>query len=159
MAYYTRTGVGRAGYKWTMKQDMRSGMKTWRIEGIENVTAQINARLQNMKTTSGAGLIAAGAEVIRDADRTPPVVPVDTNTLRQSQFVDNPANKKPVTGDPYVNLGYRTNYAAAVHEMLKSPSGKPINWKRPGSGPRFLEASLKRNVDKIFKIIASHTKG
>ena len=90
--------------------------------------------------------------ILTDADSgTPPLVPEDTGNLRNSRF-QKPL-KKPATGDPYVIFGYQSNYAAAVHEMMQSVSGKPINWNRPGSGPKFLEASIKRNTQRVLQII------
>ena len=49
-------------------------------------------------------------------------------------------------------------YAAFVHEMTSPPYGD-VEWTRPGSGPKFLEASLKRNASKASKIMAAHIKG
>ena len=152
-----RIGVGRAGAKYAMSQFGARGGRTWRIEGIEVVANNINAELMKMKHKSEAGLVAAANHVLKDADEgTPPLVPEDTGELRKSTFVHS--RKKPVTQDPFVLLGYNTDYAAAVHEMFVSASGKPINWKRPGSGPRFFEASLKRNVSNILRIVAYHAK-
>ena len=123
----------------------------WRITGIEKVEANINKELAKIKLKSSAGLVMAASEVLVDADKTPPLVPVDFGPLRESTHVDPPY--KTPEGDPYVVFGYSANYAAAVHEMMQSPSGKPINWSRPGSGPKFFEASLKRNKKKILRII------
>jgi len=147
-------GVGRNGVGWTRTQHSARGMKTWRIDGIENVTENINAALMGIKRRSAAGLILAAKLVLNDADSgTSPLVPEDLGFLRQSGF--QTAHTKP-NGDPYVVLGYNKNYAAAVHEMMQSPSGKPINWSRPGSGPKFLQASLRRNTQKILEIVRAY---
>ena len=151
------TGVGRNGVGWsvtggTAKQGGGLTRQNWRLEGIENVTANINAALMEIQSRSAAGLILAAKMVLDDADSgTSPLVPEDIGNLRSSRFQN--AHKKPTNGDPYVTLGYHANYAAAVHEMMESPSGKPINWSRPGSGPKFLEYSLKRNEKKILEIV------
>jgi len=55
-----------------------------------------------------------------------------------------------------VTFGYACDYAAAVHEMMQSPSGNEINWKRVNSGPKFFESSLKRNTDRVVEIVAMH---
>ena len=151
------TGVGRSGVGWSMTggNPTKSGGLTkqhWRLQGVDNVTRNINAALMEIQNRSAAGLVLAAQTVLRDADSgTSPFVPHDLGNLRNSRFTTS--HKKPSNGDPFVRLGYNANYAAAVHEMMESPSGKPINWTRPGSGPKFLEASLKRNEKKILEII------
>ena len=141
------SGVGRNGVGWTK----RGG--NWRIDGIEDVTRNINAALMGMKHKSAAGMTLAANYILTDADSgTSPLVPEgDTGHLRNSRF--QRALKKPSSGDPYVMFGYTANYAAAVHEMMQSVSGNPINWNRPGSGPKFLEASIKRNTQRVLEII------
>ena len=56
-----------------------------------------------------------------------------------------------------VIFGFTAYYAALVHEMVASSSGKPINWTRPGSGPKFFEAAVKRNSN-IINVIAKQMK-
>ena len=152
-----QTGTGKSGAMWH-----RTGTKTgvggftWRLSGIETVNQGINRALLKLTATSMGGLVAAANYVLNDADvGTPPLVPEDTGTLRNSRFVEPQTEMK--SKITFVMLGYRTNYAAAVHEMMQSPSGAPINWTRAGSGPKWLEASLKRNADKILNIVAIHT--
>jgi hypothetical protein len=155
MAKVYATGKGRAGAKWAVTGS--SVGKVWRIEGIENVTRNINAKLMTMKGKTAVGLVEAANYIMVDADsRTPPLVPEDKGDLRASTFTK--ALKDPVTGDPYVLYGYEKNYAAAVHEMLFSPTGKPINWSRPGSGPRWFEASIKRNAPRVIQIVSKYAQ-
>jgi len=146
-------GVGKSGAAWKLTGYSGTGPKkgTWRISGIENVARNINLELMKLKARSSAGLVEAATLILNDANKTSPTVPVDFGILRASTFVTPLLTPK--TKDPYVVLGYGTNYAAAVHEMMESPSGKPINWSRPGSGPKFLEASLKRNSAQVIHII------
>lgn len=154
---YGGKGTGKSGMKWTRSQYSPTGLKTWRIEGIENVSRNINLALMKMKGKSAAGFTLAAKLILNDADSgTSPLVPEETGDLRSSRFQNT--LKKPVSGDPYVRFGYSKNYAAAVHEMMESPSGLPINWTRPGSGPKFLESSLKRNTEKALMIIANSMK-
>lgn len=150
----------------------------WRITGINEVTRNINEALQRIKVKSGRGLVLAANHVLNDANRTPPKVPVDKGILRASRFigqtqfnaaaeVESMGAKYKATGsgessggkgDVYVMFGYAASYAAAVHEMTESPSGLPINWKRPGSGPKFLQAALARNTTVILNIIAQNAR-
>ncbi len=53
---------------------------------------------------------------------------------------------------PAVVLGFSAYYAWFVHEMVGA------NFKRPGSGAKFLEAAIKRNTDKIIKVIQEEAK-
>jgi len=158
------TGVGRNGVGWSRTGgtissksignntwNISKSMYNWRIDGIQEVSENINAALALIKARSAAGLTLAAKYVLNDADSgTSPLVPEDLGPLRASHFQTSHTS---TNGDPYVRLGYNANYAAAVHEMMESPSGKPINWTRPGSGPKFLEASLKRNEKKILEIV------
>lgn len=144
-------GVGRAGVPW-----VHTG-REFRLHNVEQVTANINKALAKIKGKSAVGLRAAANHVLNDADHgTPPLVPQDTGNLRSSRFVDPPRRTR--AGEIYVKLGYGANYAAAVHEMLQSPSGLPINWQRPGSGPRFFVKSLQRNSENIVRIVAEHAR-
>jgi len=149
------SGISRSGSKWSLgKVPHTGGMIGYRIDGIENVTAGINRALRKMKIQGHAGLLSAANYVLTDADiGQAPLVPHDTGNLRGSRFAEPFTSPK---GDPFVVLGYDANYAAAVHEMITAPSGKPINWQRPGSGPKFLQASLFRNAAKIPRIVAKH---
>lgn len=155
MAKVYARGVGRAGAKWAVTGSAVG--KVWRIEGIENVIRNVNAELMNMKGKTAVGLVEAANYILTDADsRTPPLVPEDTGKLRDSVFAS--PHERPVTKDPYVIFGYSANYAAAVHEMLTSPLGKPINWSRPGSGPRWFEASIKRNALAVLHIVKKYAQ-
>ena len=59
-----------------------------------------------------------------------------------------------------VGMGFGAYYAAAVHEMGASgaTAGKQINWSRPGSGAKFFQAALYRNVPKILAIVQANVK-
>jgi hypothetical protein len=157
------------GVKWKSP----SGTVTdWHLRGIEEVTTRINEEYQKISIDGGKALILAARMVLNDADITPPLVPILTGNLRASQFIGRrqymaqisensnvgASVDKTAEGFIYVEFGYGANYAAAVHEMMQAPSGKPINWTRPGSGPKFFEASLKRNEPKIKFILENRMK-
>lgn len=148
-------GIGRSGGGWSYGRGPGGGM-VWRLDGVENVTANINAVLRKMKLSGHKGLLSAANYVLTDADiGQSPLVPALTGHLRSTRFAEPLTTAK---GEPFVVLGYTANYAAAVHEMMVAPSGKLINWSRPGSGPKFLQASLTRNADKIAIIVAKHVE-
>jgi len=78
------------------------------------------------------------------------VVPVDTGALMNSATVKGP-NKE---GDVItVTIGYggvAVGYALKVHEDLDPH----IRWKRPGSGPKYLENPLKERQEKLPQFLA-----
>jgi len=112
----------------------------------------LNVEIQKIKGRSMKGLILAVAEIRRDMDKTPPLIPIDTGNLRGSWFTTPFYH---IT-TPGIMFGFSANYAWFVHEMVDK--GKKINWNRPNSGPKFLEAALKRNEKKILEIIAQESK-
>lgn len=126
--------------------------------GIDTVTAGLNSRLLKMKGYSAMGLSEAVTYIRRDMEKTPPLVPIGKSrpgytggNLRASW------TQKPILlkgKDPGIIFGFTANYAFWVHEMI----GQGINWSRPGSGPKFMQAALNRNVRVILKIIGESVK-
>lgn len=57
-----------------------------------------------------------------------------------------------------VMMGFSAYYSAPVHEMLGAPSGEDIHWSKPGSGPKFFQAAMYRNFDKIIMIVKSNAQ-
>jgi hypothetical protein len=116
------------------------------------------------------GLLQGAVLIQDDMDKTPPLMPIDTGALHagfkirpkesgvgigvEAGWYDTIVEKTdPKTGKT------RTvdQYAAYVHEMTSPPYG-PINWSKLGSGPKFLEASFKRNSSKIIKGVTANIK-
>lgn len=143
-----------------------------RVQGTRDMEKLLNLKFAEIKGLSLAGLRAAAAYIRRDMEHTSPLIPVGptreeakrkhqrvgTGALRASWFVEtHPAS----TADkPLVMAGFGSStvdYAVYVHEMTVPPY-KHINWSRPGSGPKFLEYALKRNVPEIIKIVAEYAK-
>lgn len=70
-----------------------------------------------------------------------------------------------VTKMPLVVMGFTANYAVHVHENLEGKTSV-INTKskskkkerRPGSGPKFFEAALRRNEKEIIRTLQENTK-
>ena len=60
--------------------------------------------------------------------------------------------KAAMTKEPVLFMGFSAFYAAPVHEMLGA------NFKRPGAGPKWFEAAVKRNTSKIVAAIAENAK-
>lgn len=92
-----------------------------------------------------------GAMVIRDAILEEPRAPHDTGNLWRSQLIEQPVLAFGVIS---IEVGFDAEYGAAVHEM---PSD--VNWKLPGSGPKFLEAKLIKNKEKYMAALARGMQG
>ena len=122
------------------------------IKGTDIVLANLNREIAKIKVRSAAGLIEAAIMIRRDMEKTPPLIPLDTGNLRASWFTTAYTKAKRFG----LLLGFNSNYALFVHEMVDK--GKQINWSRPGSGPKFFEAALKRNHKQILKIIGINAR-
>ena len=116
-----------------------------KVKGLDKIGKNLNKKVNEYEKTSMAGLIKAVIYIRREMDLTPPLIPIDFGNLRGS-FFSNPIYLK---GKPVVQFGFTAFYAWFVHEKI-DPG---INWKRPGSGPKFLEAHLKANEKEILEII------
>ena len=118
---------------------------------IQDVMKNINAELEKIKGRSMKGMIRAVIWLRRDMEYTPPLIPVDTGNLRSSWFT----KQFYVRNAPVLMFGFSASYAAWVHENMGA-GDKTINWKRPGAGPKFLQAALARNERDILRIIAEN---
>lgn len=144
--------------------------KKRKIRGFEKVNANLNKALTKIKGNIIPGMIELSILIRRDIDLVSPVVPVDTGNLRGSWFTVA-SNGKEITGlhtdqkivskykgkvssssKPMLAMGLSANYAGAVHERMD------MEFKRPGAGPKFLEAALKRNKKKALEIIRDKAK-
>ena len=52
-----------------------------------------------------------------------------------------------------VMIGFSAFYSAPVHEMI----GDNVVWSKSGSGPKFFQAAIYRNFDKILSIVKANT--
>ena len=121
------------------------------IKGLDIVLSNLNKEIKAIEGRSMQGLIRAAIILRADMDTTPPLIPIDTGNLRSSWFTTN-FRQGTMFG---LTMGFSANYAVFVHEMVDKGS-KVINWSRPDSGPKFFEASLKRNKERILQEIADN---
>jgi len=118
---------------------------------------------KKIPSAAARGLFQTGALVIRDAIVEQPQVPKSRGVtkergkrgqgpghLRRSQKIEKPKEER---GEISVELGFNTDYAAAVHEMPET-----TQWSTPGTGPKYLESKLLRNKDKYMKNVADNIK-
>jgi len=118
------------------------------IKGLDNVMKNLNAEIQAIEGRTGQGLIEAGILIRRDMDITPPLIPIDTGNLRQSWFTTLFKKMNQIG----LIMGFSSNYAVFVHEFIGA------KFKRPNSGAKFFESSIKRNEKRILATIAKHAK-
>jgi len=118
------------------------------IKGMDNVLRNLNKELAKVEKFSMKGLIRAVVVIRRDMDKTSPLIPIDEGNLRASWFTDPRQTSK----GPFIRFGFTAFYSWYVHEMVGA------NFKRPGAGAKFLEASMKRNKNKIMRILKEEAK-
>jgi hypothetical protein len=118
------------------------------VKGLDRVKDRLDEVIQRVRREVSAELYAIGEEIMAASKE---VVPVDTGNLMNSGHVRLPEE---FNNEINVKLGYggpAAGYALAVHENL-NPN---VNWKRPGSGPKYLENPLKERQDAIPGRIAA----
>jgi len=130
------------------------------IKGIDSVTRGLEKALVRYQAGAAAGMIEAVAFLREDMDTTPPLIPLDSGNLRASWFTSFVTN---LQAGRTIMFGFSANYALYVHERIEgAPWGGGVvgivNWSRPGSGPKFMEAALKRNTQQIMKILQANAR-
>lgn len=150
-----------------------------RTIGTQEVIAALNKKALAIGFGSLQGLLRAAAFLREDMDKTEPKIPVSgrsasdpsrrgTGALRTRYKTVIKPTKTIMSkgGTPEhqvftVEAGWLSapdEYAAYVHEMTQPPYEHPIDWSRPGSGPKFFEAAIKRNTGELVRIINDTTK-
>lgn len=103
------------------------------------------------------GLFKAGAELIKYAIKEEPRCPHKTGRLWGAQKIIATSTLSKIE----VEVGFNTNYAAAVHEMLQGNEqwGMVVQWTLKGSGPKYLSSKLPRHKDDLMKKAADEISG
>lgn len=152
------------------------------LEGMDRVMKNLNEQTVAIKGRTLHGMIRAAIMVQRGMDKSPPLVPVgETGNLRSSFFIvtsrgeissgDSPVFKDDKEGklsarhnsiiqkaksmsfkQPTVIMGFTANYAMWTHESI----GR--TYQRPGAGPRYFQASIRRNMPAMLKIMRDTAK-
>ena len=150
--------------------------------GLEKVLAKLNKELKTIENKTVGSLVKAAIIIQRDMEFTQPLTPVDLGNLRSSYFITsisqtiNPGSftgpktselssysseviskyeqmsRRKNKGGYSVYFGFTAYYAAKVHEW------DTAIFKRPGSGPFFFEASIKRNSARIITLAWQEAK-
>jgi hypothetical protein len=135
------------------------------IEGADLINAKLADLGPKLNRAVAQGLFVLANVILTDSKQ---VVPVDTGNLESTGAVGRYTEGSGVeAGPPYdegstkvVYVGYGSsavNYALTVHEMLDtsyipgmgSAHARMIHWKRPGSGPKYLENPFKAHQDEL----------
>ena len=132
------------------------------LKGMDIVLSNLNKEIKAIEGRTMKGLIQGAIIIHTDMEKTPPLIPIDTGNLRASWFTSTFREGRKFG----LTIGFGANYALFVHEMI-GPA-KP-GWKygpgkgkkrwyipRADAGPKFFEASLKRNKDLVLKEIADN---
>ena len=123
----------------------------FKIDGLEDLIQKLKTGKQKFRENAAKKMYQFAEEVMTDSKE---VVPVLTGALMNTGKVFLPVeDATSIT----VDLGYgdeSVDYALIVHEELQSPKGNPINWTRPGSGPKYLQNPFDAKSDQFAPRIA-----
>ena len=104
----------------------------FKLDGLKELQEKLLNAVAKIPDAVGKETYQLGEEIMSDAKE---VTPMDTGALVNTGKVDLPVIDG---GSVLVTLGFgdeSVNYALSVHENL-NPN---VRWKRPGSGPKYLE--------------------
>jgi hypothetical protein len=119
-----------------------------KLEGVEKVQRNLNREINKIRGRTRKGLLKAAIYLRRRMDEVSPMIPVDTNHMRGSWFIEPFGSEV----NPALRLGFTAEYAWFVHENVGA------RFKRPGAGAKFLQARLQQDGKQILNIIASEAK-
>lgn len=122
-----------------------TGKSGFKLQGLKRVLTNLNAEVRKIEGRTPAGLNAAGQLVMAYAV---PITPHKTGHLVGLRYVD--LHKHGTT--PYVELGFKADYAVFVHEIEKQ------NYSKPGTSWKFLEKALAANKDNILQVIRTYAE-
>lgn len=103
---------------------------------------------------AGRGLESATNRLLDDAIEEKPRAPFDEGHLRGSART---TKAKFTAGKIEAECGFNIEYAARWHEISPEKE-KRINWTLPGSGRKYLESKLARNMKKYIALVAEEIK-
>lgn len=112
---------------------------------LVNITGGLKALVRGIPIGLKRSSKKVAEKVFADSQTKSPCVPVDTNALRESGRVE-------VVKEGYAVVygGPGVDYAAYVHDDLR-----PRKYKRPGSGPKFVETHMLRAASEAPPKIAA----
>lgn len=117
------------------------------VQGLDQVLFNIEREINNVKKRTLRGQIKAMKHLEKQMLTVSPKVPKRSGWLRRSWYIFPTYGP---TGS-IVTAGYTAPHAPAVHEMTEGF----VNWREPGSGPKWLQIHFARNQREMQLIIAA----
>lgn len=165
----------------------RKNIQRGKLEGLKEVMSNLHSEIEKIEGYTMKGLIRSVIRIRRTMDKQSPLIPIDKGNLRASWFTVtghswhvNMEEAAPIAAVKFrgedagalalehsqvisemkaqagdrliVYYGFSANYAMWVHELMGA------TYSRPGSGPKFLEASIKSNQGMILKELYNSAK-
>lgn len=123
----------------------------FKVRGLSDLIQKLKNAKQSFRANAAKEMYQFAEEIMTDSKQ---VVPVLTGALMNTGKVFPPIeDSTSIT----IELGYgdeSVDYAIYVHEELQSPKGNPINWTRPGSGPKYLQNPFDQKSDQLAPRLA-----
>lgn len=126
-----------------------AGVKVWPVN-LTRTVQKLKKFAQALPETSQSVTRLLAEQILEDSDTIPPVVPVDTTDLQSTGRVEQSrgsggqfsAAYSVMYGGKEGTTGRFVDYAIIVHDDTRGN----IKWKRPGSGPKFVETHFIRRT-------------
>lgn len=109
---------------------------------LKQITGGIKALIHNIPIASKQSSKIVAYQVLNASLNDVPSCPEDTGDLRSTARVEAVQEGYAVTYGGQVQGGKFVDYAAYVHDDLR-----PRKYKRPGSGPKFVETHMLRAAE------------
>jgi hypothetical protein len=124
-----------------------------RVDGMQATLNRIQVELMGVKNRTYKGMYAAMKHLEYQMDTVNPLVPIDTQAMRDSWFI---LGGNHATNNATITAGYRIWYAPIIHEGVNSQGNVVQNWTRPGSGAKWLQIHFHRNIEEMKLIVGAH---
>jgi len=126
------------------------------IEGLNKVLKNLSITVDEIDKNSRKATDENAQDLLSEAI---PLTPFKTGQLRESGKIIKTKDSSEEYMQEVSFGGGQVNYAAAVHEMpTKRMTTSTINWSEPGTGAKFLEIPLNRNLGKYRQNIIDKAK-
>lgn len=112
------------------------------IEGLDSTMAALNKKVLDIKNRTLAGMLAAGNQILHDAQVKTPVL---TGNLKSDVSVTVESHEPPA-----VSVNFKASYALFVHENTEIHH-------RNGQA-KFLESAVEDNKEKVVELIKAYAK-
>jgi hypothetical protein len=127
-----------------------------KIDGIDQVMANLNKEIAGIENRSMGGLLEGGLTVQGTSQRR---VPVEYGNVRGSAYT-----RKAQDGSLAVDVGYTAAHAVFLHENMEQklkgkprPSGLGVYWG-PNGQPKFLESAARDESSRVVASVRKHAE-